>query len=733
MDWLTSTTVNSKQAQKKLLWDVAEFLFSVLQLKYQNVFENRPQTFQNLIICDGQATFHHFYGLGNSLVERRAAEAARSLLEERLEALCHFVDTTKNFLKTVGRLVQESILMGTLNDTVDTAPAVASENGVPGYFARVFFKQFLCGERSIHTQRPRVEVAPPVTRFNDDLVFCGGFSLELSKILEAPVSEWLQNLEKKLAELVPEDLQTQRCDDEYLTKARDKLTRLLSDHIAMVGFFREKQCYSNVPTIELEYVGVRLSTETMDGITREILEEEMPRVYRIHEDDVLKLKSLRMVCTDSLEVAAEAVYERKTAILSCIRTPPPILNDRLVLFRDELDRLSSIIRNAPGYTPALLIAQISEWRKSAGKQAVKMASILSGAIDRLKSQLPPTSGFLPTLRFVQPPEAGWVDSSSLVETYIETRLSLPVSKLKNESTMRMPASAERVLRLVSIVWELLACEPTRDLMFTPGRVKIKFLRDVLSIEEVNLNFATSQLHIWIQTVSLGRNFRGASRAITNFRGSEFENEVWEKFAKLSHWNLADLMSVVSEEKSPVFLRTQWKLVDALAAVMMQNGMAPVHCSGVLGRVLDVCEPMIKEMRLASTIHALARPHHLGQLLRALPKVRAWASSGALGDELVLTVDDVQQTCSKQIKTTLLDLSSQRSIVHFGRLSRARGSDHGYGSKRVFRFNGNDLRAVLFGEVVEEVDKRVVEEADERFVEATVADKDAGDAPMLEDV
>jgi len=118
---------------------------------------------------------------------------------------------------------------------------------------------------------------------------------------------------------------------------------------------------------------------------------------------------------------------------------------------------------------------------------------------------------------------------------------------------------------------------------------------------------------------------------------------------------------------------------------------------VLGRVLDVVEPVALALRSDVGLRSVARPHPLADLLRTIPAIRAWDGKSP---ELVLTVEDVMESKSKRIRALLQSLSDQRSIVHYGKLGRGRDVQKlGYGSKRVFRFNGNDLGAVLFGELL----------------------------------
>lgn len=721
--WKHATAHSIPEKQSKLLSDVAEFVHSILELQYVDVLvaDAKPQSFLNLIVEDGDATFAHAYGCSTSIVERRAVEASRRVLEERLEELCHFCDRYRNFLGQLACFVNQAALVGALHESVNLC-AAAVEDGVPstGYFARVNLKQAVQGEKNAVTTRQR-RAAPSTTsmvsgssmpralRFEDENTFAGGFAIELCQLLEQPVDAWLEECESRIEERLVKardsdefELLGQSRDAHRKQSIRQKLVRILCEHISMVGFYEALP--GNVCVLEKRHPP--LNTPMMEQLISECFDEQtLEMCNSMRETELMQLEVLRAVCCNRVgnDEPVDMVLKHRTLLLRALRQPPAILKHQhgFESCDARFDALKSIVGSCNAAPRSLVLVQLSEWRHALGQPRLRqLCALIDKAMRTLEAQKFPDMGFLPTLRFLQPPPPTWCDHDGATETYILVKLKLPIAKLHNDALLRMPASTERLLRLISLVWELLAYENTRAFYFSPGRVAVRYLRDAVSIEQVNLTFATMVLRHWKQSADVGKSFRIASSSIGNYKGADFENYVREAFSKLAKWNLVDLMSVISEGNSPMFLNTQWKLVDALAHVMTQHrpNVPPVQCCGVLGRALDVIEPIVLALRLESGIRAFARPHPLGELLRTVPKIREWDGKS---DELILTVDDVNRSGFKHIKQTLLDLSAQRSLVHHGKLSRAKGSTHEFGKKRVFRFNGRDLLAVLHGELVDE--------------------------------
>ena len=693
------TAKRSDLERGRLISDVAEFVSCVANLRCIDPLKSVPiaQSFLELIVDDGDATFSHAHGCSSSLYERRAMEHNRKLLEERIDALCRFCDRYRFLLSAMVRTYCNG---GLIDESIDLYPVVANDD-LPsgGYFVRISLADAVKGTSSVSTRSHPAHRAD----VHEDRVTVGGFAIELARLLEDPIERWIIGCELRIETLVPtrDDCPQASSRDAHRKRAlRKRLVKMLSEHVAMVGLF----VASEGPAILLERQKTQMSTATMESLIADFADETTrDECESMRETAISQLRLLMALCgNQDPEQLAQLVAERQTAFLSVLRSPPSVLTRRpgYASCDFRFHTLRSIVMNTTSTTHSLTTVQLREWRHSIGRVAVSQLELfLKDSIGILSKQRFPERGFLPTLRLLEPPPPTWTDDANASDVYIYTRAYVPLVALHPESHLRIPPSTEQMLRLISFIWELMAYEETRDCYFTHGRVAVRYLREVISIEQVNVAFASMTLSSWKQKCGLGQTYRSAANAIAHFRGGDVEAHVRESFAKLCNWSLVDIMSVVSEEHSPTFLSTQWKLVDAVAQNMRAGnaGGMTVQCSSVLGRVLDVVEPIALTLRSDVGLRSVARPHPLADLLRTIPAIRAWNGKS---NELILTVEDVMESKSKRIRALLQSLSDQRSIVHYGKLGRGRDVQKlDYGAKRVFRFNGNDLGAVLFGELL----------------------------------
>jgi hypothetical protein len=693
----------TSQERAALIFDVADFVCMIASVRCQDPLRGNAtqKSFLDFIVEDGDATFSQSHGGSISIYERRAVEQQRRVLDERIEALCRFCDRYRFLLSAMARSYCEG---GLLNESIDLYPIVATDD-LPsgGYFVRISLSDAVRGTASVSTTPPPIH-----QKSSEDKVTVGGFAIELARLLEAPIERWILECEARIEALVPfheddvDNLDACALDAHRKRTLRRRLVRLLSEHVAMVGFF----VASEGPTILLERRGSRMTTELMEALISDYANEDVyASCEAMREKSISQLQLLLALCEHHHhhhppESLAQLISEHQMAFLNVLRSPPSVLVRRPGYGSCDFrfHTLRSIVMSTTSATQSLTVVQLREWRHSIGGVAVgQLERFLTQSIDIIRKQVFPARGFVPTLRDLVPPPPTWSDPSHASDAYMFTRASLPLTSRHSEAHMQLPSTTEHSLRLISLVWEIMAYPNMQECYFTPGRVSVRYLREVVSIEQVNVAFAAMTLGAWKQKCGLGQTYRGAANAITNFRGSDIETRVRETFAKLCKWSLMDIMSVVSEEHSPLFHSTQWRLVDAVSQTMRSenpNGVA-VQCSGVLGRVLDVVEPIVLTLRTDAGLRPVARPHPLADLLRIVPAIRNWDGRS---DELILTTEDVAKSNSRRVRELLHSLSDQHSIVHYGRLGRGKKTKElGYGSKRVFLFNGPDLGAVLFGE------------------------------------
>ena len=674
-----------------LLQDVAEFVCKVLDLKCSDSLTDTSQikSFLDLVVVDGDATFSHNYGGGSSsIVERRASDEKRKILQNANDGLCGFCEQYRILLKELEICYCDGSYS---SESIDLYPIVAcSDFPSGGYFAKTSLLNAFFGYtdsiQEIKRCMPRLDLP--------DDVEVGGFAFELARLIEDPIEKWIIFCESQIDAMFPirdDDFDVQSRNVFRRRSLRRRLVKLLSQHISMTNLFKPFQHGQNIVLKRQPNI---LNTKIMERLISDYADDEtIEECETIRENSINRMNILKTLCSmsNSDELAVFVSLHHST-LLETLRAPPLVLTRRPGYSSCDfrLHTLRSIVLSTTRLTKPLIVCQLDEWKHSIGSTGLsQLGRFVDQAISVLKKQKFPSRGFLATLRIVKPPAPTWVDGRNSNDVYLYTRGCIPISS-NNETTMQMPASTEQLLRLISLVWELLAYAPTRDFYFTPGRVSVNFLREVVSLEKVSVAYAAMTLRSWKQKCDLGRNYRIASNAIVEFRGTDIENHLRESFSKLSRWSLFELMSV-SSEMFPSFHSTQWKLVDAVDAVRLRNNpqCSSFSCCGVMGRILDVIEPLFLAMRSDVGVRAFSKPHKFADVFRSIPAIRNWNASS---DELVLTTEDMKQ-CAPDVKKLLHSLSDQNKIVKYGRAPKHLG----IGAKRVFIFNGHDLKKILFEE------------------------------------
>jgi hypothetical protein len=681
-----------------MIQDISEFVCTVLDLEcYDSLaVQAKSKSFLDIVMLDGKATLTLSQGCP-SLGERISNEKIRMLLQSAVDGLCRFCERYRVLLNELGRSYCRVI---TDADAVDLHPIVAC-NDFPsgGYFVRTSLIETICNLVGCNTDH--VSTLIPENNIPDD-VAVGGFAIELARLLEDPLEKWIIKCEAKIEALVPtrdEDFDVQGRDVFRKRSLRRRLVKLLSQHVAMLNLFKS---HTEGASIVLTPQPNPLNTEVMESLIVDYADAETVEYCESRRDaSVGRLEILQHLCkTTDLDSIPCFVAQQRTHLIEVLRAPPSVLTRRpgYATFDFRFNTLRIIILNTPRKIHELTVYQINEWKNSVGRSGIaQLCRFLEQSIGMLKKQKFPVKGFLATLRMVTPPRPTWTNGDKCDEVYLYTKSNLPMTS-NQDAVMQLPASTEQILRLVSFVWELLAYGPTRDFYFTPGRVSAGFLREVVSLEKVNADYAAMQLKLWKQKCDIGKNYRMASNAIVQFRETDVEGHLRESFSRLGRWSLLDLMSVVSERHSRSFHSTQWKLVDAVNVTMQRNhpptkeNPVPISCHEFVGSILDVIEPLCVAMRSDVGVRPFARPHMLADIFRTIPAIRKW---DGMSDELVITVDEVQASRSKSVRQILHSLSDQNSIVHYGRAPKAMAM----GSKRVFRFNGPDLKTVLYGELL----------------------------------
>lgn len=700
--------MDAENRRRRLVADVAAVVNDIFKLNCCGLFEapRADQSFLSLLLRDDGSPLTHVEGV-SSLHERRGAENARRRIHARLEALAHFTDLYRFLLSDLTRLVASCAHVDQAVDLLSIVASASAPSG--GYFLRVSIQAAVRGDRCPVTSQPPSAHGSELPVLTDD-VCVGGFCFELARLLETPIETWLVQCEKRIDMLFPPRTSDGLDDDaggDVVRRRRElrrRLVAIFSQHVAMVGLYA-----TSGPELILErsddrdqyFVG--LMEKLAADFSNDAVRDEC--VCR-REAELAQLRLLRMVAAfdddvsraEDAETLARRVAEQRLVFLRVLRRPPDVLARRSG-FRSvdwRFVSLAAIVRNTNMSSLSLTTVQLQEWRHVVGRDALgQLTRLIDQAEDVLSRQTFPSNGFLPTLRLVQPPPPTWTDGSGADVAYGHARAMLPMATpVGSEQYLQMPPAVEKMLRLISLVWEMLAYDVMRNFFFMPGVVSARHLREIVSVEQVSVGFAATVLNSWRQRANWGAASRDAAVAIARYRGADFEDYLRESVARLRHWSLADVMSVVSEAHSATFLQTKWRLVDAVAHHVVPRARGErVRCSSALGHVLDLVEPIVVELRGEVGLALLGGTSchdALSTLLRSIPAVRQWDGRGS---ELLLSVGDVKKAGDREARRTLDELAAEPScpLVTFGRVGRAAG----VGAKRVFRLGGADLRSLLF--------------------------------------
>ena len=433
---------------------------------------------------------------------------------------------------------------------------------------------------------------------------------------------------------------------------------------------------------------------------------ERDRCEALRERLVQSLRVIRPLCSVSSgeSVAAQHVVANRDAVLRTLRRFPKVIRERagFASVRDGLhvDALIEVVKEADYETNlALVAAQLSEWAHRVGRpRLMQLRGFIDESIALLRRQsLPARDAILPTLALVPPPMPTWCDPAPASEGYVTLCASGELPKAVGASERGyspITPATERLMRLVSLAWELAGHKATFCGFFAPGRVRCAVVLQTIPKERVNTVFVQETVTSWMHHLQLGQNFRNAVREMRSFRGSWVESELRAACRTLARWSLNDVLTVAFE-KSPLFYQTEFKLLDATlfampTAAMGGESMAAMRSTCVVRKALEHACPVLFELRNEARVCPCVATGELAEFLLSIPYVRAWERDTP---ELVLTHEQVAAAGGEAVDR-LRTMSAQRSIVHFGRRSAKEKAT--FGTKKVYTFSGFDLARALAG-------------------------------------
>ena len=717
----TANTMSSTRVDQ-VVASVSMFARALLELRcpvapsshtvvYDEDDPHRLKTVAELIVSDGNSTFGGSVGEGVecSARDRRRLAHARAILEYNIEAMrTHCGD----YLEMLYIMDDTIVRRFSADAVVDLHTVVTADpRWALGYFCKLGLDA--AGRLVDHTDSAPTGCHSRHSGRNDQsAVGVGGLAAAVASTVEDDVKRWVVECESAIErDIVLND------DDESVfalvdtmrtSTLRKELTLVITNHVAMIGLLRgddddparlrERQPALNDVTLR------RLLASQLD-------DDAVARCERCREDQIDRLLLLDRLCSLEPNVTITALLERGEDVLRALRDPPRALYNLSGFASLDMraNQLAATMPLAMQGMALMVAAHIDLWRVAVGASTRQQYSMLVGrAIESLRGWKLPKTGFLPTLHAATPPLPRWSDQKQAAAALERVR---PMLRRAAAPPLPLPRAIERSLRLVSMIYEMLAWPELASACLKGGCIATRYVQAALGSQVLLAEHANTILAEWAQRVSLGENLRRATDQISTFRGSQYEDAVRAAACHLAGVSFQEFLAVASEDHSPVLFHAQkWRIVDAVA-----HGMGRVRFSSMsgcisncVGLALDLAVPLFVDLRQELGLGPRSRPSQLALALQTVPKIR-WVAdqpgqqlvqSGQRRDDevVVLTHDDLRVGVPSVVEALRQLSTDHASGVRFGRLRSKRDAAlHGTGQRRVFSLPLSTLRALLLGD------------------------------------
>lgn len=659
---------------------------------------HRLRTVAELVARDGNSTLGAGVGEGVecSARERRQLAHARAILEYNIEAMrAHCADYLEMLY-----IIDDTIVRRYASDAVVDLHTVvtADPRWALGYFCKLGLDAN--GRLIDHT-----DVAlGAASRSYQAAVGVGGLAAAIASTVEDDVKRWLVECESAIERDVAfnddDDAAYALVDTMRTSVLRKELTVVVTKHVAMIGLLRG----DDDDPARLREREPALNDATLRRLLASQLDDDaVARCERCREDQVERLRLLERLCSSDANVAIAVLLDRGEEVVRTLRDPPRALS-RLSGFAAldmHANQLATVLPLASNGMALMVAAHLDLWRAAVGPTTCKNYALLVGrAVESLHEWKLPKSGFLQTLHAVTPPLPRWSDHKQASAALERVR---PMLRRPVVPPLPLPRAIERSLRLVSMIYEMLAWPELASACLKGGCIATRYVQAALGSQVLLAEHANTVLAEWAQRVSLGENLRRATDQISQFRGSRYEDAVRAASCHLSGVSFQEFLAVASEDHSPALFNSQkWRIVDSVAHGLGRANFASLSgcISDCVGHALDLAVPLFVDMRQELGLGSGARPSQLALALRTVPKIRRLTHDANGNDDggiIVLTHDDLH-TGVPSVAEALRRMSTDHaSGVRFGRLRSKRDAAlHGTGEKRVFSLPASTLRALLLG-------------------------------------
>jgi hypothetical protein len=517
---------------------------------------------------------------------------------------------------------------------------------------------------------------------HDGVVKVGRFATALSTDLEYQVEAWIEALQYSVSEACEDcrgHVQYQTQPASIITFVKGVLVALISSHVAM------DDCFDSRTSLLCR----NITANNLEAILARVIHMAQPQFDAAVNNQKREMSILIGLCTtNNSSKLVEIVKQFGDSIVSGLGTVKRLRSADKSTYDFHVDNIIGIVRSVIKRSAFMrcdivLAVQIEDWQRDVGPRALDaLRRICESRVAALtNASFPATVGFTPTLRHLKGvPPPTWTFSLDVERRVKAAMAQLPPLNGRTSSTHDLNLSIETTLaiRMISVVWELSACQDTNDAYFTQGRVLASVARRVTSMHKVETCIAQTMLKIRLQHHLIGQNYRNALRSVAEFKGSDIEGTIRMAVQCVSRWSVQELM-VVCSEGSPLFSSNLFKLMDATLSSMVNR--PSLRSAAIIVRTLMSARPILISVRSESGIERGQPSSDTIDMLMSIPAIREW---DGMGDELVLTHTDV---CLGMHGTSdaLRRMSSDRRVVSYSRRK---------GTKNVYTFNGRDLRRLV---------------------------------------
>ena len=524
----------------------------------------------------------------------------------------------------------------------------------------------------------------------EENVSTGYFSRELALLIVPMVESWIDACEaeiKRRFDLCDGGCEELLMDRQLATATKKELTALIIKQVSMMETFDPDLEVRQPPPLQAEQLE-QVCKLPFNAAT-------LARCEQIRSDTMRVMKTMKPLCAREFtraDVVERHCVQHANDILTFLKRTPRVLRDRpgYSSLNLNFEFLEAIVKKAAS-SGNLVFELLEEWRQSVGQGALtQLSRWIDASCLIMEKQEIPESGFLPTLCCVRPPTPPWRSSDRNWHKG-NSALALIASCMKrttgvHQQYLPIPNAVHAVVRLVSMVWELVGHHDSYEAFFAPGEVLCSIVKNTVAAERVTLQSTFITLNNTMQNMAPGASYRRAVLELINFRRDpKREIQLRTAMQCLSKFPLHEIVTA-AYENSRIFHAIQINLLNCASGLV--DGGRNWDSTWVVRRALQTALPIICQLGREARISPFVAASPLGEALLSIPAIREWNASSP---QLIVTLEEAKRGVNGIVEA-MKHLSEKRRIVRYGRLPPSQRGE--FGSKAVFVVNAYDLVNLL---------------------------------------